>query len=59
MTYRTTQRMVQMVVNNLRVLAEDNEELGTSTHLSRLADAIECGTATEMEWYEAIEQIEL
>ena len=62
MTDKALARMADMVVNSLRYyayVAECDEESQDYVTLSQIADHIENGTATEEEWMEAFDQIDV
>ena len=62
MTDKVLARMTGVVVNSLKYYAHEAEcdgEIEFYMTLSQIADRIENGTATEEEWMEAFDQIDV
>lgn len=62
MTEMVKRAMASMLAGSLRYYADEAQQNGdgaTAHDLSVIADHIEDGTATEAEWLEAIEQVDM
>lgn len=61
MTKAIEERLAEMFARNLRAFADDADELGIefANELRAIADRLENGTATEADWTEAIEQVDI
>ena len=60
MTKAIEERLVEMLARNLREFADDDfVDADESGELIAIADRLENGTASEADWIEAIEQMDI
>ena len=61
MTERVQEILRKAFINNLRAFAKDEDELDIefANELRAIADRLENGTATEADWIEAIQQLDI
>lgn len=61
MTKAIEERLAEMFARNLRAFADDMDELDIefANELRAIADRLESGTASEADWTEAIEQVDV
>lgn len=62
MTKAIEERLTEMFARNLRAFADDDlmdVDIEFANELKAIADRLESGTATEADWIEAIEQMDI